>query len=96
MYNSGFHVNSLSLNMFFQKVLFIAGITFVFSSFILYPQADDLCGPYSLLYVMKYYKVDLTIEEVCKLTKYKENVGTTMLSLYNAAKMKGLPVVALK
>ena len=60
-----------------------------------YGTVDTLCGPKSLLAICQYYGVKATLEEISELSDYDEEFGTSMLGLYNAALIKGLPVVPM-
>ncbi len=57
---------------------------------------DPLCGPQSLLAICKRLGVSATLEELCTLTDYTEQSGTTMFGLYQATIKKGLPAVPVK
>ena len=57
---------------------------------------DTMCGPKSLLGICSYYRIDSTIDELCKMMDYNPSIGVNMLAIYNTAKAKGLNVVPLK
>jgi hypothetical protein len=48
------------------------------------------------LVICQKFGVKTNIEELSKLSNYRENQGTTMLGLYNAAKEKGLQATGMK
>lgn len=56
-------------------------------------EIDPLCGPKSLLGICKLMKIDTDLKEICQLTGYDKNRGTSMLNLYQAALKLGLPAV---
>lgn len=63
------------------------------------PQVEqDLlrCGPNSLLRVCEILKVDANFDEICKLSDFNPNVGTTMLGLHQAARDKNLNPKGIK
>ena len=57
---------------------------------------DPLCGPKSLLAICKKYNISTTLDEICDLTGYEEQFGTTMRGLYQATNKKGLPAVPVE
>ena len=54
------------------------------------------CGPNSLLRVCEILKVDANFDEICKLSDFNPNVGTTMLGLHTAARHKNLNPKGIK
>ena len=49
-----------------------------------------MCGPLSLQFVFEQFRVKTDINELLILTDYKEDIGTSMMGLYNAAWQKKL------
>ena len=49
-----------------------------------------MCGPLSLQFVFERFKVKTDINELLVLTDFKEDIGTSMMGLYNAAWQKKL------
>lgn len=60
------------------------------------PQPDPLCGPKSLLVICQKLGIETTMEELTRLSDYKEKQGTSMYGLYRAAQQKGLYAVGMK
>ena len=58
-------------------------------------QDNSMCGPYSIKTIYEYYKVDCTIDEICRITKYTKLYGSTLYDLYEAALLKNLPAIPL-
>lgn len=54
------------------------------------------CGPNSLLRVCEILKIDADFDEICKLSDFNPNVGTTMLGLHTAARHKNLNPKGIK
>lgn len=54
------------------------------------------CGPNSLLRVCEILKVDANFDEICRLSDFNPNVGTTMLGLHQAARDKNLNPKGIK
>ena len=59
-------------------------------------QNNSLCGPQSLLVICQKNGIHTTLEEICTLSDYDPNDGTSLHGLYNAAKEKGLPADPVK
>ena len=57
---------------------------------------DPLCGPKSLHTICEYFGVSTTFKELCTLSGYNQQSGTTLFGLYQAALKKALPAVPLK
>ncbi len=49
-----------------------------------------MCGPLSLQFVCKAFNVNAKLDELLNLTDYREDIGTSMKGLYEAAWRKGL------
>lgn len=58
--------------------------------------SDPLCGPKCLLKVCALKNITSNLEEICALSGYSAEHGTSMLGLFRAARKKGLNVVPLK
>lgn len=57
---------------------------------------DNICGQNCLMAVMNEYGIATSYKEISMLSNYNENIGTSMLGLYNASLIKRLPVVPMK
>lgn len=55
---------------------------------------DVLCGPRSLLFICNKLDIQTDLDELCNLSGYDKETGTTFLGLYKAAQAKGLPAIA--
>lgn len=49
-----------------------------------------MCGPLSFQFVCEKFNIKTELDELLKLTGYKEDIGTSMKGLYDAALKKGL------
>ena len=56
---------------------------------------STVCGPRCLLYICERFNVDATLEELCEISGYDSDDGTSFLGLFSAAKKKGLPVASV-
>lgn len=59
-------------------------------------ETDYLCGPKSLLATFEKLGVEITLDELKKLSGCEENKGTTMAGLYKAVQAKGLHAAGIK
>lgn len=57
---------------------------------------DPLCGPKSLQVVFQKLGIKSSLEEISRISGYKDKEGTTMYGLYQAAKKKGLYAEGVK
>ncbi|MFC1542050.1 cysteine peptidase family C39 domain-containing protein [Candidatus Latescibacterota bacterium] len=57
---------------------------------------DIMCGPKSLLVICEKFGISSSVEELCTLSNFDKQNGTSMLGLYQASIKKGLPAVPIK
>jgi ABC-type bacteriocin/lantibiotic exporter with double-glycine peptidase domain len=58
--------------------------------------AQSLCGPQSLLVICQHFSIQTDIQNLCRLSNWKEGVGVTIWGLYQAARSIGLQAQGLK
>jgi hypothetical protein len=59
-------------------------------------EVDPLCGPESLLFVCQQFGIKATMQEICDLSEYDKENGTSIFGLYKAAMTKGLQVLPME
>ncbi|MFC1539401.1 DUF1573 domain-containing protein [Candidatus Latescibacterota bacterium] len=57
---------------------------------------SNYCGPNSLFIITKYFNANVLKDDIFRFSDVNREFGTTLLSLYEASKNLGLPVVPVK
>ena len=87
-----------TLVFFIKVIIFVltVNIGMLFSITAAPVRSPSLCGPASLLIICQKYGVETSLEELTRLSGYKEKQGTTIYGLYKAARRKGLYAIGMK